>query len=70
MSFEKRVLNLIEPAMTEGHAEFENGTLFIEDVSGDIGRKVFHILSKEFGVGKVNVNIYNPVNGFVFDFVA
>jgi hypothetical protein len=46
------------------------GTLFLEDVSESVGRKVFHALSKEFGLGKVNVNVYSPANGFSYDFVA
>ena len=70
MHFETKVINIVGPLLDSGRAEFVYGTLFLEDVSETVGRKVFHALSKECGLGKVNVNVYSPVNGFSYDFVA
>ena len=70
MHFETKVINIVGPLLDSGRADFVYGTLFLEEVSESVGRKVFHALSKEFGLGKVNVNVYSPVNGFSYDFVA
>ena len=70
MHFETKVINIVGPLLDSGRAEFVYGTLFLEDVSESVGRKVFRALSKEYGLGKVNVNVYSPVNGFSYDFVA
>jgi len=70
MGFETKVLNIVDPLLDTGRAEFVYGTLFLEDASEDVGRKVYHALSKRFGLGKVTVNVYTPANGFSYDFVA
>ena len=70
MGFETKVLDIVGPLLDQGRAEFAYGTLFLEDASEAVGRKVYHALSKKFGVGKVNVNVYSPANGFSYDFVA
>jgi hypothetical protein len=70
MGFETKVLDIVGPLLDQGRAEFVYGTLFLEDASEAVGRKVYHALSKKFGVGKVNVNVYSPANGFSYDFVA
>ena len=70
MDFETKVINIVGPLLDTGRAEFVYGTLFLEDASEAVGRKIYHALSKEFGVGKVNVNVYSPANGFSYDFVA
>ena len=69
MGFEKKILDVISPALETGdHAEFYNGTLFLEGVSDKTGKDVYNILVNELGKDKFNFNIYNPVNGFVVDF--
>jgi hypothetical protein len=70
MGFETKVLNIVDPLLDQARAEFVYGTLFLEDASEAVGRKVFHALSKKFGVGKVTINVYTPANGFSYDFVA
>jgi hypothetical protein len=73
MSFEKRVLSIVskvfdkEPVINSRSAYFEYGTLFLEDVSNDTGKKIIKTLEKTY---KINYNIYNPINGFVIDFIA
>ena len=70
MGFEKRILNEIEPLLEVGnHVEFCNGTLFLENVSGEVGKQVYNRLVKRLGKDSFRFNIYNPVNGFVIDFV-
>jgi hypothetical protein len=68
MGFEKRILNTISPVLENGnHAEFYNGTLFLEDVSDEVGKRVFNRLVKSLGEDSFQFNIYR--NGFVIDFV-
>ena len=71
MSFEKRVLNEVQNVFNRHTgtlvAYFEYGTLFLEDMSNEVGRDVIETLEKKF---KIQYNIYNPINGFVVDFVA
>ncbi len=70
MSFETMIIDKISPMLATGSAEFDNGSLFLENVSEDIGRKVFHVLADTMGLGKVNVSVYTQINGFTYDFVA
>jgi hypothetical protein len=70
MGFETKVLDIVGPLLDQGRAEFVYGTLFLEDASEAVGRNVYHALSKKFGLGKVNINVYSPANGFSYDFVA
>ena len=67
MPFETKVIELISPALTEGRAEFFNGTLFLEDVKEATARKVFSILCKEFDF-KVSPSKFGT--SFTYDFVA
>ena len=67
MQFETRVIELITPALTEGRAEFFEGSLFLEGVQESTARRVFSILCREFDF-KVNPSKF--ADYFVYDFVA
>ncbi len=68
MGFETTVLNKVTNVLGEdSKAAFEYGTLFV-NCTEDEARKVFHKLSKDFGLGKVRVS-KTPAE-FAFDFVA
>ena len=69
MEFEQSVLEMVRPFLNSGTAEFYNGTLFLENVSGENGRFIYDLLLDEFGADNFRFNIYNPVNGFVVDFI-
>ena len=68
MGFEKVVLNVVsEVLQKDDTASFTCGTLFVACDEGD-ARSVFHRLSRDFGLGKVQ--IYGPIQGeFAYDFV-
>jgi hypothetical protein len=67
--FESNVSYLVRPLLNDNeHAGFfaDTGTLFAE-CSEVTARSIFHKLSKEFGVGKVQIN--GPINGeYSYDF--
>jgi len=68
MGFEKRILNDISPILETGdHAEFYNGTLFLENVSGETGKRVYNRLVKR--LGKENIIFSTIGDGFAVDFV-
>jgi len=67
MGFETTVLNKVSNVLGDNKAAFEYGTLFV-NCTEDEARKVFHKLSKDFGLGKVRVS-RTPAE-FAFDFVA
>ena len=68
MSFEKRILNDISPILETGdHAEFYNGTLFLENVSGETGKRIYNRLVKR--LGKENIIFSTIGDGFAVDFV-
>jgi hypothetical protein len=54
-----------EPVKTE----FYNGTLFVRTINEAQARKVFHRLSKQFGLGTVQVNAIGDTGEYAFDFV-
>jgi hypothetical protein len=68
--FESNVSYLVRPLLNDNeHAGFfaDTGTLFAA-CSEDTARSIFHRLSQEFGVGKVQIN--GPVQGeYSYDFV-
>jgi len=68
MGFEKRILNEIDPLLdSDTHAEFYNGTLFLENVSGETGKRIYNRLVKRLGKEKV---IFSTIgDGFAVDFV-
>jgi len=68
MGFETVVLNKVANIINDEHsASFTCGTLFV-DCNEDQARKVFHKLSKDYGLGKVKVS-KTPAE-YAFDFVA
>jgi hypothetical protein len=70
MGFEKRILNEIEPLLVVGnHVEFCNGTLFLENVSGETGKRIYNRLVQILGKDSFRFNIYNRIDGFAVDFV-
>lgn len=68
MGFETVVLNTVEKVLQkDNNASFTCGTLFVACDEKE-ARKVFHKLSKEYGLGKVQVN--GPIQGeYAYDFV-
>jgi hypothetical protein len=68
MGFEKRILDDISPILETGdHVEFYNGTLFLENVSGETGKRVYNRLVKR--LGKENIIFSTIGDGFAVDFV-
>jgi hypothetical protein len=71
LAFESQVCSLVRPLLNNNEqAGFfgDTGTLFAA-CSEPTARSIFHTLSREFGLGKVQVN--GPIQGeFTFDFVA
>ena len=69
MGFEKMVIASVEEKLQRTKiASFTCGTLFVECAESE-ARKVFHSLSKRFGLGTVQV--HGPIQGeYAFDFVA
>lgn len=55
-----------EPVKTE----FYNGTLFVRTITEAQARKVFHRLSKQFGIGSVIVSPIGDTGEYAFDFIA
>jgi hypothetical protein len=55
-----------EPVKTE----FYNGTLFVSTITEAQARTVFHTLSKQFGLGSVQVSPIGDTGEYAFDFVA
>lgn len=68
MGFEKVVLDKVAKVLQKDNAAgFTCGTLFVACDETD-ARRVFHRLSRDFGVGKVQV--HGPIQGeFAYDFV-
>jgi hypothetical protein len=68
MGFEKRILNEIDPLLdSDTHVEFYNGTLFLENVSGETGKRIYNRLVKR--LGKENIIFSTIGDGFAVDFV-
>jgi hypothetical protein len=55
-----------EPVTTE----FYNGTLFVSTITEAQARTVFHALSRQFGLGSVQVSPIGDTGEYAFDFVA
>jgi hypothetical protein len=68
MGFEKVVLNEVEKVLQKDNAAgFTCGTLFVACDESE-ARTLFHRFSREFGVGKVQVN--GPIQGeYAYDFI-
>lgn len=69
MGFEKRILDVISPALETGSiAEFYNGTLFLENVTDKTGNAVYNRLVVKLGKDKIRYSSYRE--GFIaIDFV-
>jgi hypothetical protein len=71
MGFESIVLNQVADTLTQDDlAEFYNGTLFVGSINEKEARKVFHMLSKNYGMGTVQVSPIGTTGEYAFDFVA
>jgi hypothetical protein len=72
MGFESIVLNQVADTLKQDDlAEFYNGTLFVGSINEKEARQVFHMLSKNYGVGRVQVTPKILSTGeYAFDFVA
>ena len=69
MAFEKAVLDKVEKILkTDNLACFFYGTLSVACNEAE-ARKIFHKLSKDYGVGKVQIS-RDGSYGYLFDFVA
>jgi hypothetical protein len=70
MGFESVVLNQVADTLIQDDlAEFCNGTLFVGSINEKEARSVFHMLSKNYGVGRVQVNPIGNTGEYAFDFV-
>ena len=54
-----------EPVKTE----FYNGTLFVSTITEAQARKVFHRLSKQFGLGSIQISPIGDTGEYAFDFI-
>jgi len=71
MGFESVVLNQVANTLTQDDlAEFYNGTLFVGNINEREARSVFHMLSKNYGLGTVQVHPIGDTGEYAFDFVA
>jgi hypothetical protein len=72
MGFESIVLNQVANTLKQDDlAEFYNGTLFVGSINEKEARKVFHMLSKNHGVGRVQVTPKILSTGeYAYNFVA
>jgi len=71
MGFESIVLNQVADTLKQDDlAEFYSGTLFVGSINEREARRVFHMLSKNYGVGRVQVSPIGNTGEFAFDFVA
>jgi hypothetical protein len=69
MGFETVVLTKVADVLgTDNAAQFMYGSLFVE-CSEDEARKVFHRLSKDYGLGKVKISKSERSPEYAFDFV-
>ena len=69
MAFEKVVLDTVEEILgTDNLACFVYGSLSVICDERQ-ARKIFHRLSKDYGVGKVQIS-QDGSYGYIFDFVA
>jgi hypothetical protein len=69
--FETLVDQLVKVTLTNEpvKTEFYNGTLFVRTINEAQARRVFHRLSKQFGVGKVVISPIGDTGEYAYDFV-
>jgi hypothetical protein len=71
MGFESVVLGQVSNTLAQDNlAEFYNGTLFVGSIDEKEARKVFHMLSKNYGLGRVQISPIGNTGEYAFDFVA
>jgi len=71
MGFESIVLNQVADTLKQDDlAQFYDGTLFVGTINEREARKVFHMLSKNYGVGRVQISTTGITGEYAFDFVA
>jgi hypothetical protein len=70
--FETLVDQLVKVELTNEpvKTEFYNGTLFVRTITESQARTVFHRLSRQFGLGSVQVSPIGDTGEYAFDFVA
>jgi hypothetical protein len=69
MGLEKDVLNKVANVLgTDNQACFQYGTLFVECDESQ-ARKIFHKLSKDFGIGKIQISKSDRSPEYAYDFV-
>lgn len=69
MGLEKDVLAKVANVLgDDNRASFSYGTLFV-DCSEPEARKVFHKLSKDYGLGKIQISKSEKFPEYAFDFV-
>ena len=70
--FETLVDQLVKVELTNEpvKTEFYHGTLFVRTITESQARQVFHRLSKQFGLGSVQVSPIGDTGEYAFDFVA
>lgn len=70
MGFEKQVMTVVEPVLEQGNtAEFHYGTLFVDNVTEDQARSIFHKLVHNHQFGNVEVTRIGQTNEYAYDFV-
>jgi hypothetical protein len=69
--FETLVDQLVKVTLTNEPVttEFFNGTLFVRTINEQQARTVFHRLSEQFGLGKVQVHSIGDTGEYAYDFV-
>jgi hypothetical protein len=69
--FETLVDQLVKVELTNESVktEFYNGTLFVRTITEAQARTVFHRLSKQFGLGSIQVSPIGNTGEYAFDFV-
>lgn len=70
--FETLVDQLVKVELTNEpvKTEFYNGTLFVRTITESQARSVFHRLSRQFGLGTIQVSPIGNTGEYAFDFVA
>ena len=69
--FETIVDQIVKTELTNEtvRTEFYSGTLFVRTITEAQARQVFHRLSKQFGVGKIQINAIGDTGEYAYDFV-
>jgi hypothetical protein len=69
--FETLVDQLVKVELTNKpvKTEFYNGTLFVRTITESQARAVFHRLSRQFGLGSIQVSPIGSTGEYAFDFV-